>query len=108
MQMPDTARIRDLNDRFRATMTGGKIVMTNTIAARSDLPQIIEKVRRFDAFDADNNPWGENDFGAFEAERDTIFWKIDYYDRALAAGSPDPADVSLTLRVLTIMLAEEY
>ena len=38
----------------------------------------------------------------------TIFFKIDYFDKALASHSPDPADPSVTERVITIMLAEEY
>jgi uncharacterized protein DUF3768 len=38
----------------------------------------------------------------------TIFFKIDYYDKPLAGHSPDPADSSVTERVITIMLAEEY
>jgi hypothetical protein len=37
-----------------------------------------------------------------------IVWKIEYYDRELKSGSPDPADESVTTRVLTVMLAEEY
>jgi hypothetical protein len=37
-----------------------------------------------------------------------IFFKIDYYDKALACLSPDPANASVTERVITIMLAEEY
>jgi len=31
-----------------------------------------------------------------------------YYDRSRQAGSPDPADEKVTVRVLTVMLAEEY
>jgi hypothetical protein len=31
-----------------------------------------------------------------------------YYDMALEFGSGDPADASITRRVLTVMLAEDY
>jgi hypothetical protein len=50
----------------------------------------------------------EHDFGSFELAGETFFWKIDYYNNDLVAGSEDPADPSKTTRVLTIMLAEEY
>jgi hypothetical protein len=43
-----------------------------------------------------------------EVDGHTIFFKIDYFDKALASHSPDPADPSVTERVITIMLAEEY
>ena len=62
----------------------------------------------FDSFTEDNDPHGERDFGAFEHEGQRIFWKIDYYDRALTYGSENPADPQQTVRVLTIMLASEY
>ena len=50
----------------------------------------------------------EHDFGSFEAEGEKIFFKIDYYDRTLTHHSPDPADPTVTERVITIMLADEY
>ena len=62
----------------------------------------------YDDFCAANDPYGEHDFGAFEAEGHTILFKIDYFDTALAYHSPDPADPAVTERVLTIMLAEEH
>ena len=62
----------------------------------------------FENFTPENDPYYEHDFGSFEHEGKTIFWKIDCYDRDRNYGSPDPADPSVTMRILTVMLAEEY
>jgi len=43
-----------------------------------------------------------------ELEGEKLFWKIDYFDLAGEFGSEDPTDPKKTLRVLTVMLAEEY
>ena len=37
-----------------------------------------------------------------------IIWKIDYYDKEYEYASEDPADITKTNRVLTVMLADEY
>ena len=102
--------IRALNDAFRWTFAGGKVMMTAGIAALSIVTKskVLEAVRMFDAFTADNDPHGEHDFGSFEVDGHKIFWKIDLYDAAMEFGSEDPADPSKTTRVLTIMLASEY
>jgi hypothetical protein len=104
----DTDRIRDLNDAFRRNLVGGRLVLTAGVAGRSDSNVILAKVCAFEKFDSDNDPHGEHDFGAFDQGNDTIFWKIDYYDADLSHGSENPADPSVTTRVLTVMLAEEY
>jgi hypothetical protein len=70
--------------------------------------RIVKAIAVFDDFCQANDPYEEHDFGAFEAERRTIFFKIDYLDTTLTHHSPDPADAAVTERVLTIMLAEEY
>jgi hypothetical protein len=62
----------------------------------------------FDDFCHANDPHEEHDFGSFEAEGRTIFFKIDYYDKGMTCHSPDPSDPSVTERVITIMLADEY
>lgn len=103
--------IRELNDVLRSTFLTGKVVLTEGISALPDMirEEIITKVRRFDAFSENNDPYGEHDFGTFDQENaGKIFWKIDYYDRAYEYLSPDPADPKQTCRILTIMLADEY
>jgi Protein of unknown function (DUF3768) len=49
-----------------------------------------------------------HDFGSFEADGHMVVFKIDYYDKTLTYHSPDPSDLSVTERVITIMPAEEY
>lgn len=109
--MIDTNCIRDLNDRFRRSFTGdGRRLMTAGVAALplADQIAICAKVMEFDAFTEDNDPHGEHDFGAFEHNGEKLFWKIDYYAPDMEHGSDDPADAAKTVRVLTIMLADEY
>jgi hypothetical protein len=103
-------KIRALNDAFRRSLTGGKVMMTAGIAALTAAMQakVLNEVRTFDAFTAENDPHGEHDFGSFEVDGRKIFWKIDYYDARMEFGSEDPADPEKTTRVLTIMLASEY
>ena len=103
-------RICALNDDARRSLSGGTVFFTRGICALPIYEQafIRDRVCAFDDFTEDNDPWGEHDFGSFEHNGRTIFWKIDCYDRDLCCGSPNPADPAVTRRVLTIMLAEEY
>ena len=105
-----TELIRSLNDELRQTMTGGQAVMTPGVAAlgQEAVARIVKTIAVFDDFCHANDPHQEHDFGSFEADGHTIFFKIDYYDKALSKHSPDPSDPSVTERVITIMLAEEY
>lgn len=105
-----TCRIAALNDALRRHRTGGRLVATAGVMAlgQTALHDILRQVAGFTAFDDGNDPHGEHDFGSFDHAGDRLFWKIDYYDRAMTYASPDPADPAVTTRVLTIMLAEEY
>jgi hypothetical protein len=105
-----TEIIRDINDAFRRTFIGGAVVITAGVEAMPTERRrsLLQKVRAFDVFTGDNDPHGEHDFGAINEGGVRCFWKIDYYDRKTEMGSPDPADPSVTTRVLTVMLAEEY
>jgi hypothetical protein len=48
------------------------------------------------------------DFGSFEIAAVSYFFKIDYYATDMEGGSENPADPDKTVRVLTIMRADEY
>lgn len=116
--LPHPNRVAQLNDQLRrlafsdpAAVPGPfRILLTAGCQALSPaaLSELVRKVETFNAFSDDNDPWGERDFGAVEVGGTRYFWKIDYYDRSLTAGSPDAADPAITVRVLTLMRADEY
>jgi hypothetical protein len=122
-----TVRIARLNDLARQAM-GIACTAVATVGFRSlpgaDQSSVRKLIETFDAFDDDNDPHDERDFGTIyqlgdgrwaterprcpEDERERVFWKLDYYDRAMRFASEDAADAAVTRRVLTIMLSDEY
>lgn len=105
-----TELIRHFNDELRRNLTRGGAFMTLGVAALgSDIAErIFDAIMLCDSFCYDSDPYGERDFGSIKIEGHTIFWKIDYYSNDMSQGSPDPSDPSVTKRIITIMLAEEY
>lgn len=92
-------------------MTAGVAALIDDVSSADGLRKhaaLLRQVQTHDSFDPDNDPFGEHDFGRFEFAGAVLYWKIDYYDRALVWGSPNPANPDVTTRVLTILLAEEY
>jgi hypothetical protein len=122
-----TAQIARLNDLARSAM-GVACTAVATVGFRSlpasDQSSVRELIETYDAFDEDNDPHGERDFGTIyqlgdgrwtterprlsDNEHERVFWKFDYYDRDLRFGSEDAANPAVTRRVLTIMLSDEY
>lgn len=94
-----------INNHFRSETTKD-LVLTSGVSNLNNIDGLIEAVRSFDAFNEDNDPYGEHDFGSLEWEGEKVFWKIDYYAQDLS-GWCDPLSVACR-RVLTVMLAEEY
>lgn len=104
-----TEKIKKLNDELRQTL-GPRCYITSGVS-QLDWPTkalILQKVLNYKDFNKGNDPYGEHDFGSFEAAGHNIFWKIDYYDKENLRLSEDPADPEKTNRVLTILLAKEY
>lgn len=57
--------IQLINDTFRKTFQGGKIVLTRGIRAlpKEDINQIMLKVSRYNEFTTSNAPYQEHDYG---------------------------------------------
>ena len=92
MTESSTARIRELNDAFRKTFAGGKMVMSAGVTA---LPEMVKasalvKLAEFTDFTLENDPHGEHDFLSFVHCNRTFFWKCDYYNTEMDGGSRRP------------------
>lgn len=103
-------KIRQLNDTFRKSFNGGRVVLTRCVQSLTDddRQELLKQVQEFDNFTEDNDPYGEHDFGVINFKNDTYFWKIDYYDTDYNYFSPDASDSDVTNRVITIMRGDEY
>lgn len=122
-----TDRVRALNDMARQKPgVACRANMTIGFAALEDHDRqaAVTAILAYDQFHEGNDPHGEHDFGAIyrlhtgewtqhrpkdhKMIGETVFWKIDCYDKQLEFGSEAPWDNAQTARVLTIMLANEY
>lgn len=104
------ARIADLNDEHRKKIPRENFAITGGVQrlGPAEVEEILEKVRKFDDFNEDNDPYREHDFWSFYQWDEKIFWKFDYYAKDSERLSDDPSDPEKTVRVLTIMLASEW
>ena len=104
MLTAQAAEIALVNDQFR--LSGEGVVLTNGVQSTPNLNGLMRRIRDFNHFTKDNDPYGEHDFGKVTWLGFEIFWKIDYYDQNLE-GWADPLSTECR-RVLTVMLASEY
>ena len=108
-----TARIARLNDLARQAM-GVACTAVATVGFRSlpdaDQSQVRELIETFDAFDEDNDPHGERDFGTIyqlgdgrwtterprvrDDERERVFWKFDLYEEGFVKYACRAKDMS--------------
>jgi hypothetical protein len=85
-EMKDKKKIIELNDAFRKFGDGnGKIFFTQKVQVLplSKLKELVRKMIAFDDFNADNDPYGEHDFGVIYEDGIKYFWIIDYYDLSI-------------------------
>ena len=109
-QLPRAEQIAQLNVALRKAGKGGAVMVTRGVRSLDGFCHLalLAELAGYDRFDPDNDPHGERDFGDLELFGADLLWKIDYYDRDCRFASDDPAAAMQTVRILTVMLAEEY
>lgn len=102
--------IRNLNDELRTTFEGGKVVLSHGVTSMPGdyRDEVLLAVRLFWQFEPENDPYEEHDFGAVTCRGTRFMFKIDYYDLDLRYAAEDPSDPAFTIRVMTILRADEY
>ena len=83
--------IKALSDAFLSSFVAGSVTITQGIAAlcAEVTAEVLRRVRAFNLLAL------------------KFCWKLGCHDRDLECGSPDPAEPSVTTRVLTVMRADE-
>lgn len=104
------ARVRDLNDQFRQDRKGGYYRLTESMVALGyeKCTQVLQAIADYDGFTPDNDPPGLHDFGCVTVAGEPYFWNIDYLDKSEMNDSADPADASVTVRILEIMSSSDF
>jgi len=105
--MPDTARIRELNDAFRQSFQPDQVVLTSGVARLPNLMSLIRQVKSYDTFRPEDDPYGEHDFGSLTFEDQKVFWQIQYFNKDCTAGAEDPASDEAR-RIMFVLLDCEY
>lgn len=96
--------IAEKNDKLRLDLDpiSMKIYLTQGVANSKNLETILNSVRKFNNFNADNDPYNEHDMAFINVNGEKYFFKFDYYDDNYKYFKEDGN------RVLTIGKACEY
>ena len=106
---PSILAIRDRNDRFRSSLTGGALMLTPGALAlgAGNVARILAAVRRFDDFD-DDDPTDAHDIGDLDVALDEpgiARWSELIFFRIRDLALPGASTPSL---ILIVMLASEW
>lgn len=94
----------DRTARITVTRTCLATLSNGTLASEAVAQALLlQELRRYRF--AEDCP--ERDRGSFTIDNTEVYFRIDYHDATLEWGSEDPANASLTIRVLTLMLRED-
>jgi hypothetical protein len=100
--------IRRLNDNFRTSFRGGRILFTGSVAELPDMVKaaVLGQIASFISFES--NAHEEHDYGSFEYCNRMVCWKIEYWDLNLVNLSDDPSNPAKTKRLMIVGLREDW
>ena len=104
-------RIRFLNDELRTegSCRNGRVVAAGRLTQKYEkVGAIAAAVAAIDQWSDGDDPYCEHDFGKLDVDGEAVIWKIDYYALDEMHGSDHPEDPNVTVRILTLMSAEDY
>ena len=103
-------RIRELNDAFRTTLIGGRVVLSAGVRILSEClrRRVMRTLQSSRALRSFGKPNPEHESGTFTVQDIEFYWTIDYYDSTPEFAVRDPSDQVSTKRVLTLMLSSEH
>jgi hypothetical protein len=108
---PKVYRIRQLNDELRTegSCRNGRVVAAGRLAQEIEkIGKVAAAVATHDDWNEGDDPYSEHDFGKLDVEGEAVIWKIGYYSLDEMHGSEHPEDPNVTIRILTLMFAEDY
>lgn len=111
VEVQRTIRIRQLNDELRieGSCRNGRIVAAGRLAHEHEkIGTIAALVAAYDDWSEGDDPYGEHDFGKVDVDGEAVIFKIDYYTLDETHGSEHPEDPNVTVRILSLMFAEDY
>lgn len=103
-------QIAELNDQFRQTFKGGKVVYSEGVKALPTMERVkvFSAIKAFSNFNEENDPYQEHHFGSVTINGERYFFMIDYFTLGLKHYSENPADPKITKRVMTIIKDSEF
>lgn len=99
-----------LGERKPGIFVPGRSVWTAAFEAEPDefKQAAVRAIGAFTAFTPENDPDGFHDYGSATVQGRAVWFKIDLYDRDYRYGSDDPADLTKTARVLTVLFPSDW
>jgi hypothetical protein len=106
------ARIRELNDELRRKghARNGRMIAVGALAQDHYVKGLAAAVAAglFTDFNEENDPHGEHDCATFMFNGERFMFKIDYFALDEETLSEHPEDPNITIRIMSVMYAEDY